>query len=370
MDRTVNAFPSKVRTHGSGTKGTPGMDWFARLLAVLLFALLALASALPAAAQTVRIRDLTVTEQDVPFRLTGYGLVVGLDGTGDRVIGGFSSGHTVRSVANLLRNYGVEVPQNVLRTRNVAAVLVSAEASPYLRPGGRFDVQVASLGDASSLRGGQLYLTPLQWDLGSPPVATAQGPVLLSDVSMAYGNTVETSATLPDAGVLEQPLPRPEFSASNRLLLRSPDLRTASDIAAVVNAELGEGAAVVEDPGSILVQIPDGEDRISVFSRIGELTATPARSARVVIDSRSGTVVAGGLVEVGEAVVSHGGLTLSIGGGDAPEFAPGDLRIQPGSSVQAVAAALHAVAAPPETVAAVFNSLRSVGALIAQVTVR
>lgn len=355
---------------GSGNAGDAGMDWGTRLVVVGLFAILVLVSALPAAGQTVRIRDLTVTEQDVPFRLTGYGLVVGLDGTGDRVIGGFSSGHTVRSVANLLRNYGVEVPQNVLRTRNVAAVLVTAEASPYLRPGGRFDVQVASLGDASSLRGGQLYLTPLQWDLNSAPVATAQGPVLLSDASMAYGSTVETSATLPDAGILEQPLPRPEFGASNRLLLRNPDLRTASDIAAAVNAELGDGTAVVEDPGSVLVRVPDGEDRVAVFSSIGELTATPARSARVVIDSRSGTVVAGGLVEVGEAVVSHGGLTLSIGGGDPADFVPGDLRIQPGASVQEVAAALHAVAAPPETVAAVFNSLRSVGALTAQVSVR
>lgn len=357
--------------------GSAGMTMTQRILTVLFFSVLLLASVLPAAGQTVRIRDLTVTEQDVPFRLTGYGLVVGLDGTGDRVIGGFSSGHTVRSVANLLRNFGVEVPENVLRTRNVAAVLVTAEASPYLRPGGRFDVQVASVGDATSLRGGQLYMTPLQWDLGSAPVATAQGPVLLSDASMGYGATVETSANMPDAGILEQPFPRPEFAASNRLLLREPDLRTASEIAASVNAALGDGTAVVEDPGSVLIQLPADGNRVAVFTEIGELTASPGRSARVVIDSRSGTVVAGGQVQVGEAVVSHGGLTLSIGGtapaageAGAGSFIPGDLRVQPGSSVQDVAAALHAVAAPPETVAAVFNSLRSVGAITAEVRVR
>jgi flagellar P-ring protein precursor FlgI len=341
-----------------------------RVAVFVFFALLALAAALPAAAQEVRIRDLTITEQDIPYRLMGYGLVVGLDGTGDRVIGGFSSGHTVRSIANLLRNFGVEVPENVLRTRNVAAVLVTAEASPYLRPGGRFDVSVASVGDATSLRGGQLYLTPLQWDINAPPVGTAQGPVLLSDASMGFGGTVETSATMPEAGILEQPLPRTEFNSSNRLLLRHPDLQTALQIAASVNGALGDGVASVEDPGSVVIQLPDGQNRVAAFAQIGELTASRSRSAQVVIDSRSGTVVAGGNVQVGEAVVSHGGLTLSVGEQAQDGMIPGDLRVQPGSSVQDVAAALHAVAAPPETVAAVFTSLQQVGAITARVSVR
>lgn len=349
---------------------TKGMTLRHRLATILFFAVLILLSALPAAGQDVRIRDLTVTEQDVPVRLMGYGLVVGLDGTGDRVIGGFSSGHTVRSVANLLRNFGVEVPENVLRTRNVAAVLVTAETSPYLRPGGRFDVQVASVGDATSLRGGVLWMTPLQWDLGSAPVATAQGPLLMSDVSMAVGAPLETSANLPDAGLLEQALPRPDYQFSNRLLLRHPDIQTASGIAQAVNAALGDGTANVEDPGSVVLNIPADQDRVAAMAEIADLSATPSRRARVVIDSRSGSVVAGGDVLVGEAVVSHGGLTLSIGGAANGEILPGDLRVQPGASIQEVAAALHAVAAPPETVAAVFNSLRQVGAIAAEVTVR
>ncbi len=161
--------------------------------------------------QQTRVRDLTVFSGDIPVRMVGYGLVVGLDGTGDRVVGGFSSGHTVRSVANLLRRFDVEVPENKLRTRNVAAVLITAELSPYLRPGGRFDVHVASIGDATSLRGGVLWMTPLQSNPADPAFATAQGALLVADnfssSGTAYG--VETTATLPDGGLLEQMLPPP-----------------------------------------------------------------------------------------------------------------------------------------------------------------
>ena len=113
----------------------------------------------------------------VPRRLVGYGLVVGLEGTGDRSFGGFAGETpTVRSIVNLLKRFNVVVPPQAMISRNVAAVLVTAEASPYLRSGGRFEVQVSSLGDATSLRGGVLWITPLVGDPNQPPVATAQGP--------------------------------------------------------------------------------------------------------------------------------------------------------------------------------------------------
>lgn len=346
-----------------------------RLVAGALLALATLAGSL--GAQETRIRDLTVSGGDIPVRLLGYGLVVGLDGTGDRVVGGFSSGHTVRSVANLLRRFNVEVPEQMLRTRNVAAVLVTAEASPYLRPGGRFDVHVASIGDAVSLKGGVLWMTPLAADPSLPPVATAQGALMVSEVSqvgLGGDYAVETTAMLPGGGLLEQGMPVPDFATAPVLYLRSPDLATATRIADAVNAELGDGTATVQDPGAVTIQLQGdaGQGIPAALARVGEIRVEPLRSARVIIDGRVGTVVAGGDIRVGEAVVSHGSLTLSIGGSTAPggEEIPGDLRLEPGVTVQDIAAALHGVAAPPQAIASVFESLRQVGALSAQVVIR
>lgn len=350
------------------------ISWSSAALVGAALAAGALSVPADAAAQSTRIRDLTVSDGDIPVRLVGYGLVVGLDGSGDRVIGGFSAGHTVRSVANLLRRFDVEVPENMLRTRNVAAVLVTAETSPYLRPGGRFDVHVSSVGDAVSLRGGVLWMTPLQVSPDQPPVATAQGAVLVSDMTGGRASfAVETSATLPDGGLLEQAMPRPDFAASAALLLRDPDVATASRIAEAINAEVGEGTALVSDPGSVALNLTDEATRVATLARIGGLTVEPERASRVVIDSRNGTVIAGGAIGVGRAVVSHGGMTLSVGGEPAaPDAvaAPGDLRMADGTTVQDVAAALHGVAAPPQAIAAVFEALRQVGAISAQVAVR
>jgi flagellar P-ring protein precursor FlgI len=306
----------------------------------------------------------------------GYGLVVGLDGTGDRVIGGFSSEHTVRSVANLLRRFGVEVPEQMLRTRNVAAVLVTSEASPYLRPGGRMEVHVSSVGDATSLRGGVLWLTPLQADPSIPPVATAQGTLLFSEGAGTPGYdryVVETTGRIPDGGILEQPLPTPDFANTSLLYLRQPDLATATRIAEAINTSVGDGLAGVVDPGAIALN-HTGEaatNRAITLTQIGALTVTPDRRAQVIIDGRDGTVVAGGGLQVGEAVVSHGSMTLTVGGPTSSDVpVPGDLRMTSGTSVQEVAAALHAVAAPPTAIAAVFESLREIGAISAQVVVR
>jgi len=329
-------------------------------------------------AQDARIQDLTVANQDIPVRLVGYGLVVGLDGTGDRVIGGFSSGHTVRSVANLLRRFNVEVPEQLLRTRNVAAVLVTAEVSPYLRPGGRFELHVSSVGDAGSLRGGVLWITPLQAGPNAPPVATAQGPLLLSEATDGFRNdlyAVETTARIPHGGMLERTLATPDFAQTSVLYLKNPNLSTATRIADAINAELGDGTALATDPGAVNLDLTGagGDNRAVALAQIGQITVSPQRSARVIIDGRNGTVVAGGNMTVGEAVVSHGSMTLVVGGAQADPNAPpipGDVRMQEGVSVQDVAAALHAVAAPPSAIGAVFESLREVGALQAEVQIR
>lgn len=322
-------------------------------------------------AQEVHVRDLVLAEGDVPVRLVGYGLVVGLDGTGDRAAGRAGSGHTVRSVVNLLRNFGVDVPADLLRTRNVAAVLVTAETSAYLRPGGRFDVQVASVGDAVSLRGGVLWATPLVSEVGGEALATAQGPLLLSEGRATRGSTsVETSARLPSGGLLLGALPAPAFADASRLLLRRPDLATAVRLAAAINASAGEGTASVQDPGTIALSPPADIDRATFLAGIGELRVRSEPAARIVIDARDGSIAAGGDMQIGPAVVSHGLLTLTIGASEPASGAPGDVRVAAGASVQDVAAALHAIAAPPAVIGAVFESLRSVGALGAEVVIR
>jgi flagellar P-ring protein precursor FlgI len=159
------------------------------------------------------------------------------------------------------------------------------------------------------------------------------------------------------------------------LYLRDPNLPTATRIAEAINAELGDGTAQVTDPGAINLDLTSGggDNHALTLAQIGQLTVSPQRAARVIIDGRNGTVVAGGNMTVGEAVVSHGSMTLVVGGAqpdpNAPPI-PGDVRMEEGVSVQDVAAALHAVAAPPSAIGAVFESLREVGALQAEVQIR
>ncbi len=357
------------------------LDGFLRHLFVSRGGLLLLASMLlvrPAEAQNTFIRDLTLTDTDVPHRLVGYGLVTGLEGTGDRVVGSSQGGMTVRSVVNLLRRFGIEVPPELLRTRNVAAVLVTSETSPYARPGVRLDVNVSSIGDATSLRGGVLFMTPLQLDLGGLSVGTAQGPVMIADgyEDFAGGRqrSVETTARIPLGAVLEQPLPPVDFTQTSTLMLRSPDLANAQRIVDAINSALGSGIASLLDPGAIgLTLDTDPGVRANVLTQIGALSMVPVQRARILVDGRAGTVVAGGDIRVGAAVVSHGGVTIAIGDNptqDGGNGVPGAMRFGIGASVQEVVEALHAVATPAASIAAIFTALREVGAITAQVIVR
>ncbi len=349
---------------------------FARLV---LLALLAVAG-LPARAHAQtpsRVSDLTLHTGNVPRRLVGYGLVTGLDGSGDRSFGNATgSTPSVRSVVNLLRRFNIEVPPEQLRLRDVAAVVVTAEVSPYLRAGGRFEVQASALGDASSLRGGVLWITPLVEDPNEPPVATAQGSLYMSNESAGRGtwSRRSNSGRLPQGGVLEvDPVSVPV--AQRRLLLRQPDLPTASRIAAAINAAFGEGTAKVDDPGSLTLQPKAGstETDMGFLAAVDTVAVLAEGPARIVIDGREGTIVAGGGILLGPAVIHHQGVTLQIGGRGAPADStarPGIVRVEPRSSVQDVATGLHAAGVRPEDMAAIFESLRASGALVAEVVVR
>jgi flagellar P-ring protein precursor FlgI len=286
----------------------------------------------------------------------------------------------VQSIANLLRRFDVNVPPELLRTRNVAAVLVTAEVSPYLRSGGRFEVHVSSIGDATSLKGGVLWMTPLVSDAGAAPVATAQGSLLAGETERRSRrlDVGGTTARIPTGGLIEGELPRPQLAANApKLLLREPDLVTATRIAAAVDSALGKGTATVDDPGSVSLalkaDVPGGP--LAALAKVRNLPVQAERRGRLIIDGRDGTVVAGGDLTVGEATVSHAGITLTIGAqapaapGDSTPLL-GDVRVPAGSSVQRIAAALHAVRTNPGEVAAIFESLREVGAISAEVVVR
>ena len=351
------------------------MRSFTRPVAIAVLALAVVMAPRASRAQDVRVRDLVLADAAPPVRLMGYGIVTGLNGTGDMVFGTSGSGQTVQSIVNLLRRFDISVPPALLRTRNVAAVLVTSEVSTYLRPGGRFEVEVSSLGDARSLRGGVLWMTPMVADAGGQPLAGAQGPIVISagaTTNRSLNGVVSTTGTIPNGGVLEANLPRPQLAASNMLLLREPDLTTATRIAAAVDSVLGgKGIATVQDPGAVRLALKDTSAGLAAaLAVVRDIKVRPSRTARIVIDSRDGTIVAGGDMLVGEAVVSHGGITISVGAKPDSVPVPGDVRTAAGATVQTVGAALHAAQASASDIAAIFDALRAVGAIAAEVVIR
>jgi len=333
---------------------------------------LALAASLTiSTARADRIRDLCDVVGVRDNQLLGYGIVTGLNGTGDDITAPLAQ----QSLKALLRRLGVQVDEQHLRTRNVAAVLVTAEVSPYLRAGGKFEIHVSSVGDARSLRGGVLWMTPLVAEAGGQPIATAQGQLLVTDYGAGRRRPylVETSGRIPDGGLIEGDLPRPSFASSSRLLLREPDVGTASRIAAAIDTALGAGTAKVEDPGAIALTLKDSSDAAAQIAKIRDLTVRLSTPGRIVIDAHDGTVVAGGELPVGPAVVSVGAVTLSIGGAPA-DTSTGNtdsrVRLAAGTSVQQLMTALHAVQTPPSQVALIFEALRRAGSISAEVVSR
>lgn len=363
-----------------------------RLLRPLLFAVAALVVLAPSArAQTVRMSDLVSVAGQTPRRVMGYGLVVGLDGTGDRTFGSsHGSTHTVQSVVNLLERFGVRVPSEYLRIRNVAAVVVTAEMSPYARKGSRFDVSVSSIGDARSLAGGVLWMTPLMMGPGQAPLASAQGTLLTTDNSSSYRRiNMRGSAVVPEGGVLEVDLPAAVTPDTLRLMLNEPNIVTAARVRDAINQVIGQGTAVIEDPGTIRIdEIPGGSTAMDVLAQIQELRVQVMPDARIVVDARTGSVVAGGSITVGPASVTSGEITLTVGGeppitravpdpANPAQAAPvgagvptGRAFVAEGAAVQDVVGALHDAGARPAEIAQVLLALQRVGAINAEVELR
>ncbi|MGS0682060.1 flagellar basal body P-ring protein FlgI [Shewanella sp. 125m-7] len=281
--------------------------------------LLALLPLLPvqAEAQHRYLMDIVDVQGIRDNQLVGYGLVVGLDGTGDKNQVKFTS----QSVVNMLKQFGVQIDDKTdPKLKNVAAVAVSATVSPLASPGQTLDITVSSLGDAKSLRGGTLLMTPLR-AVDGEVYAVAQGNLVVGGVSAQGRNgssvtvNIPTVGTIPNGALLEASMPS-NFNETEHIVLnlKQPSFKTARNIERAVNELFGPSVAEADSNAKVMVRAPrTNRERVTFMSMLEELQIEQGRkSPRVVFNSRTGTVVMGGDVVVRKAAVSHGNLTVSI----------------------------------------------------------
>jgi flagellar P-ring protein precursor FlgI len=348
-----------------------------------------------AAFSQVRIRDLTTYPNSVSSSLSGYGLVVGLAGTGD----GSKSTFTPQAFASMLRTFGLQVDGSELKLKNVAAVMVTCEIKPGSRMGARCDALVSSIGDATSLQGGTLLRSVLH-DPWGKPVAEAQGPLSIGGFNFeSAGSRVSRNhavvGRIPEGVLLHEdaaPLPMPTDSFV--LTLKQPDLDLAVRIADAIDANYA-GLSDVADPSTIVVRVPAAlatpTERLIFQANIGDLTVTPAASDRLVINERTGTIVVGGAVVLLPAAVAHGNLTVEISERAAvsqPQpFAQGQtvmerqsrisvenagtglLEMTGAASAGDVARVLNSLGVTPRDMIAIFQGLKEAGSLQAELVI-
>ncbi len=365
--------------------------------ALALLAALAVASG-PAAAE--KIRDLADVSGARENQLLGYGVVVGLNGTGDDT----SAPVAAQSMQSLLTKLGVKVDPKQLKLRNVAAVLVTATLPPFIKAGSKIDVTVASMGNAKSLTGGMLVQTTLKAADGKT-YAVAQGNLLLGgfDAKGGTGSSVKSGTTtvarIPEGAIVEKEVAAEIVTGGKlKLELRTPGFGTANKMMEAIDAKFGAGTASAPDPGAIVVKLPstfEGKS-IAFVAALEDLEVKSVHKARVVINEKTGTIVASGDVRLSPIAVVHGALTIVIKEEPvASQPTPGLLGgtggttvVVPKTDVQAkddpksmkylpaaptlsdFASALGALALSPREMASVLQAIRTAGALEAEVVVQ
>jgi len=363
----------------------------------LMRAALVLAGLLMASlAHAERIKDLAAIEGMRGNQLMGYGIITGLDGTGDS---SSQAPFTLQSVKNMLERYGVTLPAGNMQLKNVAAVTVTAELPPFSRPGQKIDVTVSSMGNAKSLRGGALIMTPLRGADGKI-YAMAQGNLVVGGFGAQAKDGSRITVNVPSAGripmgaTVERDVPT-EIAANGtiNLTLNTPDFTTAMRMSEVINRELGDGVAEAQDAVSVRVTAPARPDQqVSFLSYLENLEVSPgAPSAKVIVNSRTGTVVIGSNVRVSPAAVTHGSLTVAIkeggkvsqpgalSGGETvvtPESAIGATQekrsmflFAPGVTLNEIVQAVNQVGAAPGDLVAILEALKAAGALKAELII-
>ena len=350
----------------------------------------------PSNAATVRVKDICTFQNEQEEDLIGYGLVIGLDGTGD----GNNTRFTVQSLANMMERLGLTVNPARIKVKNVAAVMVTSKLSSNQPEGSLIDVTVSSLGDASSLQGGTLLLTPLANAKGTVRV-TAQGPVSIGgfNVQVDEGNRIFNNYTLvgrvPNGGRITRAVKK-ENDANKEIILslHNPDNTTACRIAEKINIRYGL-TAVATDGGTVKVYVPDSlayqQTRMRFISDIGQLKIVPDHVARVVINEKTGTIVAGQHVTIEPVIIAHGTITVDIQSSpiisQPGPFSQGQtvLTSEPRISIQDepirvvhlersvsladIAKALNRIGATPRDVIAIFQALKQAGALRSELVI-
>lgn len=370
------------------------------LLALVLAAVLAglAAGAAPARAQA-RLKDLVTVDGVRRNQLIGYGLVVGLNGTGDRLI---NTPFTTQSLQGMLERLGVNIRDETMRTRNVAAVMVTATLPPFARQGTSVDVTVSTMGDATSLLGGTLLVTPLLGADGEA-YAVAQGPLTVggflaqgqSGTSVTRG--VPTAGRIANGAIVEREIDFALDESDNlRLALRNPDFTTANRIADAVNRRLGGRQARVTDLTTVDVRIPaDYRGNLSrLIGELEQLSVNPDTVAKVVVDERSGTIVIGDDVKVSRVAITQGNLTVRITetpqvsqpgpfseGGQTVVVPRTGIQVEEGGngrqfvtlggnvSLQQLVNGLNALGVGPRDVVAILQAIKAAGALHADLEI-
>ncbi|WDZ77207.1 flagellar basal body P-ring protein FlgI [Ensifer adhaerens] len=370
-----------------------------KMLACKWFLTLAVAisTALTPAFGASRIKDVASLQAGRDNQLIGYGLVVGLQGTGDSLR---SSPFTDQSIRAMLQNLGISTQGGDSRTRNVAAVLVTATLPPFASPGSRVDVTVGSLGDSTSLRGGTLVMTSLSGADGQI-YAVAQGSVVVTGFA-AQGDAatlnqgVTTAGRVPNGAIIERELPSKFKDGFNLVLqLRNPDFSTAVGMAAAINKyaaqQYGGRIAEARDSQSVLVEKPKMADLARLMADIENIVIETDVPARVVINERTGTIVIGQDVRINEVAVSYGTLTVEVS--ETPTvvqplpFSRGRTEVEPnttinaqsdggtvailnGSSLRSLVAGLNNIGVKPDGIIAILQSIKTAGALQAELVLQ
>ena len=366
-------------------------------LAVSSVLLAGMALAAVSAGAEVRVKDVAHVHGVRDNSLYGYGIVVGLNGTGDK---SSSSPFTPQAIASMLQRLGIAVPVERLDGKNVAAVMVTTKLPPFVKPGATLDVTISSLGDASTLQGGTLLLTPLQGP-DSRVYALAQGPLSVGGIaaSGSSGESVQknhpTVGRIPNGAVVEREVPMALDPTSVTLTLQQPDFTTSVRLAQAVNgAGVGEVARAV-DPSTVVVSVPAPyQPRLMEFiARIETVTLKVDAPAKVVINERTGTVIMGSQLRISTVAIAHGNLTIHVKeekqvsqpGAFAPQGAQtvtvnksevnvkeekGQLVIvSEGVSIGDVVQGLNAVGVTPRDLISVLQAIRRAGALMADLEI-
>lgn len=345
-------------------------------------------------AMAARIKDLAAIKGIRTNQLVGYGLVVGLDGTGDKS----GTEFTIQSLVNMMEKMGVTVSPSQVKVKNVAAVMVTAKMLPFSRIGNRIDVMVSSVGDAKSLVGGTLLLTPLRGVDGNI-YALAQGPVSVGGVGAGgAGGTVTKNhllaARVADGGTIERELSvLLDGKESLTMTLFNPDFTTALRVSQAINDAMGAPVAKALDSGTVGLSIPEIQrDNVAGFlARLETLNVTPDAVAKIIVNEKTGTVVVGENVRISTVAISHGNLSITVretaevsqpnafSRGETVVIPQTDVEIQEdasklmviesGSTIRELVKALNAIGVTPRDLISIFQSIKAAGALQAELEI-